>query len=256
MKCSFRITLKNAILVAAGLIIGVPSLAADQDEKLDKVRQRMSSMFEAIQPEHINTGPIEGWYEIQSGSIVAYVSEDGRYLLQGDLIDLDAGVNLTDLSRNESRREIMASVDDDQVITFAPEDVKYSVNIFTDVGCGYCRRLHNQIDDYLAQGIEVRYLLYPRNGPASKDWKTSEEVWCATNRNDALTAAKLDKSFASSSCDASIIQDHYVLGQKIGLSGTPTIVLEDGTLIGGYLPAAALAERLQQSAAATAAARR
>ncbi len=248
-------TLPTAALVAAGLLWGSLSFAADSDDNLGKVRARVSSMFDAIDPEHVNTGPIDGWYKIQRGSIIAYVSADGRYLLQGDLIDLDTGVNLTDLSRNEARRELMATLDDDDLIRFTPADVKYRVNVFTDVGCTYCRRLHQQIDDYLAQGIEVRYLLYPRNGRSSKEWKTSEQVSCSADRNGALTAAKLDRKFQTSECESSMVADHYALGQQIGLSGTPAIVLEDGTLIAGYLPAAALGARLEQNQAQAAARR-
>ncbi|MDH3747950.1 MAG: DsbC family protein [Gammaproteobacteria bacterium] len=238
-----------SLSLATCLVLGSLALAADTDSNLDGVRARISGLFDVIEPENVNKSPIDGWYKIQKGSIIAYVSEDGRYLLQGDLIDLDNGVNLTDISRDEARREVMARVSDDEVISFAPSDVKYTVTVFTDVGCTYCRRLHSQIDEYLAHGIEVRYLLYPRNGPASREWNTSEEVWCATDRNGALTAAKLDRKFETSACDASIIQDHYVLGQEIGLSGTPAIVLEDGTLIGGYVPADALSQQLEQKIA-------
>lgn len=239
-------SLTLAAFAAACLAAGSQTLAEDADQKLEKVRARISELFDVIEPENVNEGPLDGWYEIQKGSIIAYVSEDGRYLLQGDLIDLDSGVNLTDISRNDARRNAMANVSDADVIRFTPAEVKHTVTVFTDVGCTYCRRLHSQIDEYLTHGIEVRYLLYPRNGPASREWNTSEEVWCASDRNSALTAAKLDRKFETSACDASVIQDHYVLGQEIGLSGTPAIVLEDGSLIGGYLPPEALAQRLEQ----------
>ena len=232
-----------------------PVVAADADDNLDDVRERLAGLFDVIEPENVNVSPIDGWYEIQKGSVVAYVSADGRYLLQGDLIDLDAGINLTDVSRNVARQALMAELDDSEVISFAPEDAKYSVTVFTDVGCSYCRRLHSQIDEYMAKGIEVRYVLYPRNGPASPEWNTSEQVWCASDRNSALTAAKLDRKFETSACDASIVQDHYLLGRDVGLSGTPAIVLEDGTLIGGYLPAATLAQQLEQKTPAKAASR-
>ena len=106
----------------------------------------------------------------------------------------------------------------------------------------------SQINEYLDKGIAVRYVLYPRNGPASRAWSTSEEVWCARNRNEALTAAKLDRSFETAKCDASMVSTHYTLGRDIGLSGTPAIVFEDGTLVGGYVPAAQLSMRLEQAA--------
>ena len=169
--------------------------------------------------------------------------------MQGDLIDLDNQVNLSEVARNESRRELMAAVADDETIMFSPEDVKHTVTVFTDIDCTYCRRLHNQIDDYMAHGIQVRYLLYPRNGPASRAWNTSEEVWCSNDRGSALTLAKLDKDFPTASCDASAVQDRYAIGRDVGLSGTPAIILEDGTLIGGYLPPDQLKARLEQRSA-------
>ena len=146
------------------------------------------------------------------------------------------------------RREIMAAITDDQVIKFSPAEIKYSVSVFTDVDCTYCRRLHSQIDDYLAKGIEVRYLMYPRNGPASRAWNTAEEIWCSTDRKNALTMAKLDRKFSTSSCDATMVEDHFAMGRNIGLSGTPAILFDDGTLIAGYLAPDQLVSALEENA--------
>ena len=235
-------------ILATMLVCTGPAQAAD-DAALEGVRSKISTKFEAVDPDDINPSPIDGWYTIQKGSVVAYVSADGRYLMQGDLIDLDSQVNLTEQNRNDARRDLVMSLEDDRSIMFSPAEVKHTVTVFTDIDCGYCRKLHSEIDQYLEQGIQVRYVLYPRNGPASKAWNTSEEVWCARDRNAALTAAKLDRSFETAKCDASVVSDHYMLGRDVGLSGTPAIVLEDGTLIGGYLPPAQLAMRLEQNAA-------
>ncbi len=233
--------------VIAMIMLPIAVLAADADARLDAVRAKVSAMFDMIDPEDINASPIDGWYTVQKGSIVAYVSADGRYLLQGDLIDLDRGVNLSEASRNDARRVLMASLRDEESILFSPADVKHSVTVFTDIDCTYCRKLHSEIDQYMSQGIAVRYVLYPRNGRRSRAWTTSENVWCSSDRNNALTAAKLDREFETSSCDASMIARHYELGQNIGLTGTPAIVTEDGTLIGGYVPPAALSARLEQA---------
>ena len=232
------------------VLLAATANAAEDDEKLANVRAKVSTMFEQIKPEHINPGPIDGWYTIQKGSIVAYISDDGRYLMQGDMIDLEEEINLTEASRNGARREMVANIDDSQVIKFSPSEVKHSVTVFTDTDCTYCRRLHSQIDEYLAHGIEIRYLLYPRNGPASPSWNVAEQVWCSSDRNEALTAAKLDRNFQTAACDASAVQDHYILGQDAGLSGTPAIVLQDGTLIGGYMPPDALNQQLERSGVA------
>lgn len=239
-----RINLIFLSLFAISLLGGNPVWAAD-DAELEAVRAKMNSMFQEIAPENVKRSPVDGWYTVQKGSIVAYVSADGRYLLQGDLIDLDHQVNLSERSRTDARRELMSSVTDAEVILFSPANVKHSVTVFTDVDCTYCRKLHSQIDEYMAQGIQIRYMLYPRGGPASRSWNTSEDVWCAKDRNGALTAAKSDRSFDTENCDASAISKHYILGQNVGLSGTPAIVFDDGTLVSGYLPPATLASRLQ-----------
>jgi thiol:disulfide interchange protein DsbC len=235
-------------LLAASLLgLAALSSAADVDPKLEEVRTKVSEMFESIEAKHVNLSPIDGWYTIQKGSVVAYISDDGRYLLQGDLIDLDQQVNLSEQSRSVSRRVLVSELNDEQSILFSPAEVKHSVTVFTDIDCAYCRKLHSQIDEYLDRGIAIRYVLYPRNGPASRAWSTSEDVWCSRDRNSALTAAKLDREFETSKCDASMITRHYTLGQDIGLSGTPAIVLEDGTMISGYMPPEALGSRLDQA---------
>jgi thiol:disulfide interchange protein DsbC len=240
----------SLFLLAAIAVAAVSGLArAADDAELERVRQKVAGMFEMIDPENVSRSPADGWYMIQKGSIVAYISADGRYLLQGDMIDLDQNVNMSEVARNDTRRELMASIPDTEAIVFSPEEKKYRVTVFTDVDCTYCRRLHNQINEYLAYGIEVRYLLYPRNGPASRSWNTAEDVWCSSDRNNALTMAKLDREFDTNKCESTTVQEHYVIGRDVGLSGTPAIVLDDGTMIGGYVTPDQLKAQLEQNAA-------
>lgn len=231
------------------LFLGVSVHAADADPQLEQARAKVAEMFDSIEPRHVNPSPVDGWYTVQKGSIVAYISADGRYLLQGDLIDLDEQVNLSEQSRSDSRRELVSALTDDEAIMFSPAETKHAVTVFTDVDCTYCRKLHGEIDEYMSHGIAVRYVLYPRNGPASRAWSTSEDVLCARDQGKALTAAKLDREFQTSKCDAAMLTKHYTLGQDIGLSGTPAIVLEDGSIISGYLPPAALNMRLESLSA-------
>ena len=241
---------KSAITLAAALLAFAVSgfVQAADDAELERIRGVVSGMFDMIDAEDVHQSPVDGWYTIQKGSIVAYISADGRYLLQGDLIDLDHQINLSEAARNDSRRDLMAAVSDDKAIVFSPEEKKFRVTVFTDTECTYCRRLHSQINEYLAHGIEIRYLLYPRNGPATRAWNTAENVWCSNDRNNALTMAKLDKEFQTSSCDSSAVQDHYVMGRDVGLAGTPAIVLDDGTLIGGYVTPDQLIAQLERNA--------
>jgi len=232
-------------LMAAGLAALAPAYADDQE--LAEVRAKVSAMFTEIDEEHIQPSPVDGWYTVRKGAIVAYISGDGRYLLQGDLIDRESQVNLSETERNKARIEMMAAIPESDKIVFSPDEVKYTVSVFTDIDCGYCRKLHSQIDDYLAEGIEIQYMLYPRSGPDSSSWTKAEQVWCADDRGKALTLAKLDKSFATHECNASMVGKHYAMGRDVGLTGTPAIVLPDGSLMPGYLPPQALLQRLQVS---------
>jgi len=238
-----RLILRISILAAAAAMAPA-AVSADDAAELQKVRETVATTFSGIDEQDIFPSDVDGWYTIRKGAIIAYISADGRYLLQGDLIDLREQVNLSEKDRNGARLRMMSEIPDEQTIVFKPDKVRHVVSVFTDVDCTFCRRLHSQIDEYMDEGIEVRYLLYPRSGPASSSWTKAEQVWCADNRNEALTLAKLDKSFETHACDASIISKHYAMGQDVGLRGTPAIVLEDGTLFSGYLPPKQLAEAI------------
>lgn len=237
---------RPTVVWVSGLSILLSTAAAFADE-LDTVRLAIAERFAEIGPEHVSKSPVPGWYTVNKGAIVAYISADGRYLLQGDLIDLETQTNLSEEHRNDARKEMMSAIPREDMIIFSPDEVRFSVSIFTDIDCTYCRRLHSQINEYLAQGIEVKYLLYPRGGPASESWVKAERVWCADNRKEALTLAKLDKNFETHSCDTSAVSQQYAMGQDVGLRGTPAIVLEDGTLVSGYLPPIQLVEALVAS---------
>lgn len=237
----------GTLLAAVLLFFAVPATAEEVSVELQKVRDTVAERFAEISPEEIFESPIPGWYTIRKGAIVAYISGDGRYLLQGDLIDLQENANLSEQSRNDARVVMMSAVPNDQLIVFSPENVQHTVSVFTDIDCTFCRRLHSQIDEYMEQGIEVRYFLYPRNGPTSPSWAKAENVWCADNRNEALTLAKLDQEYPTRTCDASIVSKHYLIGQDVGLRGTPAIVLDDGTLFSGYMPADQLKQAIVTS---------
>ncbi len=238
------ITHFSIALSACALLASAGAIADGDADELEQVREKVSGLFDEIEPQHIVASPIDGWYMIKKGATIAYISGDGKYLLQGDIIDLEHQVNLSEKSRDDARKVMMSEVPQEHMIIFSPDVVKYSISVFTDIDCTYCRRLHSQINEYLAEGIEVRYLLYPRNGPRSKSWATAEQVWCSDNRNEALTLAKLDQKFATRECDSSMVSKHYLIGQDVGLRGTPAIVFEDGQLVSGYVPAQQLSEQL------------
>jgi len=237
-------TLHTHLLASVALSLLAGSALAADDAELEQVRETVSGLFAGIDAEDVFASEVDGWYTVRKGAIIAYISGDGRYLLQGDLIDLKESENLSEKSRNGAREKMMSSMSEDELIIYSPESVRHTISVFTDIDCTFCRRLHSQLDEYMEEGIEIRYFLYPRNGPASESWTKAQNVWCAEDRNEALTLAKLDQDFPMSDCDSSMINSHFAIGQDVGLRGTPAIVLEDGTLFSGYMPAKQLSEAI------------
>ena len=132
------------------------------------------------------------------------------------------------------------------MVVFSPPQPKYTVTVFTDVDCPYCRALHSQIADYNKLGVRVRYVFFPRSGPGTESWHKAEQIWCSTDRKAALTQAKLGKALSAKVCANTPVEQEYELGKAVGLEGTPGIVAANGTMVGGYLPPDKLVEQLKQ----------
>jgi thiol:disulfide interchange protein DsbC len=200
-----------------------------------------------IKLEDVRITPVSGIYEVTRDAEISYVSGDGRYAILGDMIDLDSDDNISETRRRGVRARMIDSVPESEMLVFAPkEPAKYTITVFTDIDCGYCRRLHSQIAEYNRLGIRVRYLFFPRTGPDTDSWHKAESVWCASNRNDALTRAKNGENINSSKCPADIIiKRDYELGQKLAVEGTPAVFLSSGEMLGGYVPPTQLAKYLK-----------
>jgi thiol:disulfide interchange protein DsbC len=192
--------------------------------------------------------PVPGVYEYTQGAEIAYVSEDGRYAFTGDMYQLADKSNLTDSRRRALRLALLASVPESSMVIFSPKDPKYTITVFTDVDCQYCRLLHSQIADYNRLGVRVRYLSFPRTGPNTESWTKAEQVWCSADRQVALTQAKLGRPIAAKVCKPNPVSQEYELGKSIGLQGTPGIVTENGDMLPGYLPPPAMIEELKADA--------
>ena len=248
MYHSFRRTL----IPAAAMLALTASAATTQPAPKPDVRAEIARRLE-VKLEDIRPSPIVGLYEIRSGAEVGYVSEDGRFYVDGDVFDMKSKANLTEQRRQEGRIGLMARVSDGDAIIFAPTGaVRHTLTVFTDVDCTYCRRLHQEIGELNRLGIRVRYLMYPRNGPDTESWRKAEAVWCSADRHDALTRAKRGESVKSGKCETPIAA-HYALGQELGIQGTPGIITDRGEYLAGYLPAASMAEYLEMSAKTAAA---
>jgi thiol:disulfide interchange protein DsbC len=231
-----------AFVVPLALVLG-PVLA---DEKNDLAQQMIIEQYPELTATDIRPTPVDGIYEVRIGAQVSYMTGDARFLIQGDIYDVEADENLTELRRTTVRLDAINDVGETSMIVFNAEDAKHTITVFTDIDCGYCRKLHREIEGYNERGISVRYMFFPRSGPQTESWFKAENVWCSEDRNSALTQAKAGIVIESEQCELTPVAQHYMLGKSFGIRGTPAIIAETGELIGGYVSPQELLEYLEE----------
>lgn len=208
----------------------------------DAIKQKMTVL--GLQAQQVNDSKVPGLKEVITNRGVFYISEDGKYLVAGRMFDIDAGmVNLTDQTLAKMRLEGIDKFKD-SLIVFPAKNEKHKITVFTDTTCGYCKKLHAQMDDYNKLGITVQYLAFPRGGLYSRSYDNLQAVWCADDQKGAMTAFKSGSSVDSKACSTAVAK-HYELGQTTGVTGTPAIILDDGSMIGGYKPPRELLKDLE-----------
>ena len=207
------------------------------------IETSLKQVLPDMKTDKIRPSPIEGVSEVQAGPRLFYVTNDGRYLLQGSLIDLHTRQDISEERRKTFRLEAVNAVGEQNMIIFPAKDPRHTITVFTDVDCTYCRKLHKQIKDYNNLGITVRYLLFPRSGVDTPSYYKAVTVWCSVNRQDALTRAKAGEDLKQRTCE-NPVRSLIELGQEMGLQGTPAIVLDDGEMVPGYVPPEKLAQAL------------
>lgn len=232
----------KVIRFTALMLLALTCVTANADE--EAIRKALSLAMPATKVETIKPSVIKGLYEAAIGANIYYISEDGKYLIQGRLVDLAAHKDLTEEKLNGTRKLAIENMGKENMIIFKAKIPKYTVTVFTDIDCGYCRKLHSELDQYSAQGITIQYLFYPRAGKGSESYTKAVSVWCADDKNAALTAAKKDKSIPVKTCD-NPIDKHMKLADDFDVKGTPMIVTENGNILPGYLPAKQLVEALE-----------
>jgi thiol:disulfide interchange protein DsbC len=243
---------QSAPAKAAGAPAASP-VAAGSDPVDARVRAALKQLNPQVQVDYIGKSPLPGFREVIAAGQLVYVSDDGKYLLQGSLVDIARRQDLMQASPALAgyRQALLKSIKASDRIVFAPANPKYTVSVFTDIECGYCRKLHSQIADYNKQGIAVEYMAWPRMGLGSQDHKDMISVWCAADRKKALTEAKLGGKVTARDCTNPVNME-YDIGQRLGISGTPAVFAPDGSQIGGYLPPAEMRAALDKLAAAEA----
>lgn len=225
--------MKRLIVIAVGILVFSQGVAAEED-KMAEVKRMLSALVPGKTPDRIAPSPVPGIFEVVYGPQVFYMSKDGRFLIDGDIMDLKNGNNLTENRRAVGRKALIDSIAPETMISFAPEHVKHTVTVFTDVDCPYCRKMHQRMAEYNKEGIEIRYVAFPRTGADTPAYHKMVAVWCADDRRRAMSRAKNGQPVSMRQCD-NPVDEHLSLANKIGISGTPTLVLEDGTMFPGYV---------------------
>ncbi|MDR2012221.1 MAG: thioredoxin fold domain-containing protein [Rhodanobacter sp.] len=224
---------------AAVVSLGLGASLAHADAAADAnaaASKALASLAPNAKIDKIEAAPLPGYRQIIIGGQIIYVSNDGKYLLQGALFDTQTKRDLSAARLAVETKAKLDAVPSDQRIVFAPAGKpKYTITVFTDLDCGYCRKMHSQIAEYNKRGIEVDYLFFPRSGINTPSYDKAVSVWCAKDRKAAFTAAKAGTEPPPQKCDNPVAEE-FKLGTVVGVDGTPTVLAPDGTKIGGYLP--------------------
>lgn len=223
------------LVLGIGLILAVSVAYAVEDPDREQIREALQAIAPDAEISSVEATPIEGLYEVVIGRDVLYMTAEGRYLLQGNLVDLEERKNLTEEAKARVVKDLIDGIDEEEMIIYEPdEEVRHTVTVFTDIECPYCQRMHQEMDDYLAWGIRVRYLAFPPQGPDSEAFEAAEAVWCSDDRNAAMDRAKAGETVEAPDC-TNPVRSHFELARNLRVPGTPALVMPDGQLVPSYL---------------------
>ncbi|MBE0486001.1 thioredoxin fold domain-containing protein [Marinobacter sp.] len=236
------------VAAVAGLMLslaGVSVVSAAETE--DRIAKQLMDAVPGLNVTSVRESEATGLYEVQSNNgDTIYTTADGVYLLTGDLLKItETGIaNVSEASRAGQRKQQMVAYGAKGIISYpAKGEQKAVIDVFTDIDCPYCRKLHDEVPELNEYGITVNYYAFPRSGPGTPSFRKYESVWCADDQREAMDASKAGRSVAQKNCD-NPVEEQFRLGGQVGVTGTPAILLEDGNVIRGYVPARNLAEGL------------
>ncbi|MGL6020778.1 MAG: bifunctional protein-disulfide isomerase/oxidoreductase DsbC [Gibbsiella quercinecans] len=233
--------MKKGLMLLSALMASLIGSAHADDAAIQKALGGLGIQQADVQP-----SPVAGLKTVLTESGVLYVSEDGKHILQGPLYDVSGGEPV-----NVTNKLLIARLDalQDQMIVYKAPQEKQVITVFTDITCGYCHKLHQQMKEYNAQGITVRYLAFPRQGLNSEAEKNMQSIWCTADKAKAFDAAMKGDAISPATCKTDISK-HYALGVQFGIQGTPAIILQNGMMIPGYQGPKELAAMLNEHQAA------
>jgi thiol:disulfide interchange protein DsbC len=217
------------------------SQANAEDSDLAELKQALSKRLPQFEVTYIDSTPIEGVYQVIIGGQVIYMTRDARYMIDGNLVDLATKKNYSEDAMSVIRLSEIEKLGEDDMVVYTPETIRHTITVVTDIDCPYCRRLHSEMDQYMAGGVKVRYIFMPLKGQG--DYRTTVSVWCAKDQNEALDLAKAGADVEAKDCD-NPIDEHLKVARNLGVRGTPAIILQNGTMLPGYVPAGKLVSEL------------
>ena len=231
------------LTIVASFTLQLNAFAQVQSDGFAAAKQKIQSTL-GMKVIAIGDSPVPGLLQVETDKGLFYTSQDAKYLLQARVFNLDEGMrNETESALTDMRLSGLADFKN-STIEYKATKEKYVVNVFTDITCGYCRKLHNQMEEYNDLGITIRYLAFPRSGLGGQSYQDMVSVWCADDPQKALTEAKNGAGVPSHVC-SSKVTEQYNFGQSVGVSGTPNIILPDGSMIPGYQPPEQLLQALK-----------
>jgi len=238
-------TKQTGFLSAAVVALTLAASSALADEAAN-IRAALSKVLPDYKPTSVQPTQVEGLYQVEIGPQVMFVTGDGRFLIDGAIVDLKTREDITESARGKARLRAIDTLGEDNMIVFKAPNSKHTINVFTDIDCGYCRKLHQQIGAYADEGISVRYMFYPRTGLNTPSYDKAVAVWCSDDQQKALTDAKNGQTIESEKC-TNPVEKQMELGELMGIRGTPAIVLDSGDMIPGYVEPKKLAALLEKN---------
>jgi thiol:disulfide interchange protein DsbC len=230
-------------LAVLALVFSLNPAMAEESADIKDLRKALAQRLPNVGEATITASPVKGLYEVLAGSQVMYMTVDARYVIDGNMFDLQERRNLTEDARSVVRKHAVDELGEQNMVVYKPKgETRHTITVFTDIFCPYCQRLHQEMASYLDQGVKVRYVFLPFKGQKSYD--ASVSVWCSDDQNAALDRAKAGESLEKKSCDNPISQ-HQALAETLGIRGTPAIMLENGYLNPGYVPATKLVKQME-----------
>ncbi len=183
----------------------------------------------------IKPSVIPGLYEVQINNQIIYLSADGEKVISGEIYDLKNKKSITEQASNELRKSALAAVADSDKIIYKAKKERYKVTVFTDISCPYCTKIHRKVPEFNELGITIEYLAFPRAGVGSRTANKMQKIWCAKNKTVAFSEASENREYPEQSCDGNQVGEQFKLGEELGIGATPTMVLNDGELLAGYM---------------------